>query len=147
MDRTDYPDKYNFFELGLSSEFLFGCYHSKMWGKKDYLFAEIRNSIFFKRIRSSYIETMNNGTSLSSSDYETTPKFKKWFGENINAKFDVFMKTRYDLIIEADNKLFKNRTQEPTFFIMFISKISKFKKIVLVRIISAIHFTFKLLKR
>ena len=58
---------------------------------------------------------MNNGTSSSSSDYETTPKFKKSFGTNINAKFDVFMKTRCDLIIEADNKLFKNRTQKPTF--------------------------------
>ena len=58
---------------------------------------------------------MNNGTYLSSSDYETTPKCKKSLGGNINAKFDVFMKTRCDLIIEADNKLFKNRTQEPTF--------------------------------
>ena len=57
---------------------------------------------------------MNNGTSSSSSDYETTPKFKKSFGKNINAKFDVFMKTRCDLIIEADNKIFKNRTQKPT---------------------------------
>ena len=45
---------------------------------------------------------MNNGTSSSSSDYETTPKFKKKIGKNINAKFDVFMKTRCDLIIEAD---------------------------------------------
>ena len=58
---------------------------------------------------------MNNGTSLSSSDYETTPKFKKSLGKHIIAKYDVFMKTRYDLIIEAYNKLFKNRTQEPTF--------------------------------
>ena len=58
---------------------------------------------------------MNNGTSLSSSDYETTPKFKKSFGGNINAKFDVFMKTRYDFIIEADNELFNNRTQKLTF--------------------------------
>ena len=67
-----------------------------------------------RRTRSSYNETMNNGTSSSSSDYETTPKFKKILGGNINAKFDVFMKTRCDLIIEADNKLFKNRTKEPT---------------------------------
>ena len=58
---------------------------------------------------------MNNGTSSLSSDYETTTKFKKSLGGNINAKFDVFMKTRCDLIIEADNKLFKNRTQKPTF--------------------------------
>ena len=58
---------------------------------------------------------MNNGTSLSSSGYETTPKFKKHFGENTNAKFGVFMKTRCDFIIEADNELFNNRTQKPTF--------------------------------
>ena len=58
---------------------------------------------------------MNNGTSSSSPDYKTTPKLKKHFGENINAKFDVFMKTRCYLIIEADNELFKNRTQKPTF--------------------------------
>ena len=39
-----------------------------------------------------------------------------WAGRGaLNAKFDVFMKTRCDLIIESDNKLFKNRTQEPTF--------------------------------
>ena len=50
-----------------------------------------------------YNEIMNNRTSSSSSDYETTPKFMKCFGENINAKFDVFMKTRCDFIIEADN--------------------------------------------
>ena len=59
---------------------------------------------------------MKNGTSSSSSDYETTPKFKKSFGENISAKFDVFIKTRCDLIIEADNKLFKNRTQNLRFY-------------------------------
>ena len=58
---------------------------------------------------------MNNGTSSSSSDYETTPKFKKSLVGNINDKFDVFMKTICDIIIEADNKLFKNRTQETTF--------------------------------
>ena len=58
---------------------------------------------------------MNTGTYLSSSDYETTPKFKKSFGGNINAKFDVFMKTRCDLTIEAGNELFNNRTKKPTF--------------------------------
>ena len=58
---------------------------------------------------------MNNGTSLSFSDYETAPKFKKSFGGKINAKFDVFMKTRCDFIIDADNELFKNRTKKPTF--------------------------------
>ena len=58
---------------------------------------------------------MNNGTSSSYSDYETTPKFKKSFGGNINAKFDVCMKTRCYLIIEAENELFKNRTHTPMF--------------------------------
>ena len=58
---------------------------------------------------------MNNGTSSSSSDYETTPKCKKSFGKNINAKFDVFMKMICDPNIDADNELFKNRTQKPMF--------------------------------
>ena len=58
---------------------------------------------------------MNNGTYSSSPNYEMTLKFRKRFGGNINAKFDVFMKTRCDLIIEADTKLFKNRTHKPTF--------------------------------
>ena len=65
---------------------------------------------------------MNNETFLSSSDYQTTPKFKKILGGNINAKFDVFMKTRCDLIIEVDNKLFRNRTQEPTFVLCSFQK-------------------------
>ena len=60
---------------------------------------------------------MNNGTSSSSSDYETTLKFKKIFGKNINTKFDVFMKTIFDIIIEAYNKLFQNRTKKPTFLL------------------------------
>ena len=46
---------------------------------------------------------MNNGTSSSSSDYETTPKYKKSFGKTFNAKLNIFMKTRCELIIEADN--------------------------------------------
>ena len=52
---------------------------------------------------------MNNGTSSSSSDYETTTKFRNSFGTNINAKFDIFMKTGCEFIIEADNELFQNR--------------------------------------
>ena len=59
-----------------------------------------------KGARSFYNETVNNGTSSSYSDYETTPKFNKSLGDNINFKFDIFIKTRCDLIIEADNKLF-----------------------------------------
>ena len=71
--------------------------------------------VYKKRTRSSYNETVNNGTSSSSYDYETTPKFKKRFGGNINAKFNIFMKTRCGFIIEADNELFNNRIQKPTF--------------------------------
>ena len=66
---------------------------------------------------------MNNETSSSYSEYETTPKFKKSLEKNINAKFNVFMKKRCDLIIEADNKLFKNRTQEPTFILCSFQKL------------------------
>ena len=54
---------------------------------------------------------MNNGTSSLSSDYETSPKFKKCLRKNIYAKYDVFMKKICDIIIEAYNKLFNNRTQ------------------------------------
>ena len=54
-----------------------------------------------------------------------------WAGRGaLNAKLDVFMKTRCDLIIESDNKLFKIRTQEPTFVLcsfqnLLISKIDR----------------------
>ena len=79
--------------------------------KNHYPFAEIRNGISRKRTKSSYNETMNNGTSLSSSDYETTPKVKKSLGNIFNAKFDICMKTRCEFIIEADNELFQNSTK------------------------------------
>ena len=51
----------------------------KCRGKTHYPFSEIRNGISIKRTRSSYNERMNNGTSLSYYDYETTPKVKKSF--------------------------------------------------------------------
>ena len=35
------------------------------------------------------------------------------------------MKTRCDLIIEADNKLFNNRTQEPTFVLFSFQKLDR----------------------
>ena len=84
----------------------------------------VKNSLFIcryskwylkKKKTSSYNERMNNGTSLSSSDYETTPKVKKHFGKKFNAKFDICMKTRCEFIIEADNKLFQNSTNKTTF--------------------------------
>ena len=70
---------------------------------------------------------MNNGTSLSSSDNEMTPKVRKCFGKHFNAKLDICMKTRCELIIEADNELFHNRKKKPYVSIMFISTVSKFK--------------------
>ena len=59
-----------------------------------YPFAEIRNISTRKRTRSSHKESDNNVTSSSSSDNETTPKFKKSFEKNINAKFNAHMTTR-----------------------------------------------------
>ena len=46
---------------------------------------------------------------------ETTPKFKKRFGTNFNAKFNIRMKTRCEIIIKADNELFQNKTRKPMF--------------------------------
>ena len=94
-------------------------------GKIHYPYAQFRNGISRKRTISSYNKSMNNGTSSSSSDNETTPKVKKSFGINFNAKFGMRMKTRCELIIEADNELFQIRTKKPTFvlfsFQQFIS--------------------------
>ena len=86
-----------------------------MRGKTHYPYAEIQNGISRKRTRSSYNESMNNGTSLSSSDNETTPKVRKIFREIFNVKFEKCMKTRCEFIIEAGNELFQNRTKKPTF--------------------------------
>ena len=60
---------------------------------------------------------MKNGTSSSSSDNETTPKFKKSFETNFNAKFDARMKTRCEFIIKVDNELFQNRKRKPMFLL------------------------------
>ena len=59
---------------------------NKKFRKNSIIHFQSIEMVFKKGTRSSYNETMNNGTSSSSSDYETTPKFKKCFGENINAK-------------------------------------------------------------
>ena len=80
-----------------------------MRGKKEYPFAEIRNFTAGRRKISSQKESDNNGTSLSSSDDETTPKYKKSYGVNINSKLNAFMVKRCEDLIEADNVLFKNR--------------------------------------
>ena len=76
--------------------FLFGCSHLKIQGEKHYLFSEYQNGI---------------------------PKFKKSFGYNINAKFNMFMKTRCDFILEVDNELFNNRTQKPRFVLCSFQQI------------------------
>ena len=60
-------------------------------GKKIIIHFRVSKWYLKKRTISSYNETMNNGTSSLSSDYETTPKFKKSFGKNINSKSNVFM--------------------------------------------------------
>ena len=62
--------------------------------KKQYPFAEIRSFTAGRRTRSSQKESDNNGTSLSSSDDERTPKYNKIYGANINANFNVFMVKR-----------------------------------------------------
>ena len=86
-----------------------------MQGKKLYPLADIRNFSASIRTRSSQKESDTNGTSLSSSDDETTPKYKSCFGGNINANFNTFMGKRCEILIKADNVLFKIRTTKPKF--------------------------------
>ena len=83
--------------------------------KKQYPYAEIRNFIGNKRTRSFQKESDNNGTSLSSSDDEFTPKYKKSFGQNKNAKFNEFMVRQCGNLLEADEVLFKARKFLPQF--------------------------------
>ena len=80
-----------------------------MRGRKQYPYADIRNFTAGRRTRSLQKESDNNGTSLSSYDDETTPKYRKSFGENINANFNAFMERSCEELIEADNVWFKNR--------------------------------------
>ena len=84
-----------------------------MWEKN--LYADIRNFIGNKRTRSFQIENDNNGTSSLSSDDETTPKYKKSFGQNKKAKFNEFMVRKCDDLLEADKVLFKTRKFLPQF--------------------------------
>ena len=81
----------------------------------QYPFSEIRNFTAGRRTRSSHKESDNNGTSSPSSDDEFTPKYKKSYGVNINANFNVFMDKRCEDIIEGDNVLFKYRKIFPKF--------------------------------
>ena len=85
-----------------------------MRGKKN-PFTEFRNVSSIKWTISSHKESDNIGIYSSSSDNETTTKYKKSFGTNINAKFDARMKTRREFIIKADNELFQKRTKKHMF--------------------------------
>ena len=89
--------------------------------KKQYPYAEIRNFTAGRRTRSFQKENDKNGTSSSSSDDEFTPKYKKSYGENINAKFNAFMDRICEELIEADNVLFKNRKIFPKFVLAHFS--------------------------
>ena len=94
-----------------------------MQGKTHYPFADIQNGISRKSTRSSYNERMNNGNSLSSCDYETTPKFKKNFGTNINAKFDIFMKTRCEFIIKAVMNCFRTGQENLRLYYIYFNNL------------------------
>ena len=65
----------------LQSFYLAALIH-KCREKNQYPYADIRNFIGNKRTRSFQKESDNNGTSLSSSDDEFTPKYKKSFRRN-----------------------------------------------------------------
>ena len=84
-------------------------------GGRGYPYAVIRNFTVGRRKRSFQKENYNNGTPSLSSDDEMTPKYKKSFGENINANFNAFMDRRCKELIEADNVLFKNKKIFPKF--------------------------------
>ena len=85
-------------------------------GKKD-PYAGIRNFTAGRRTILFQKENENNGTSSLSSDDEFTPKYKKSYGENINANFNAFMDRICEELIEADNVLFKNRKIFPKFLL------------------------------
>ena len=76
-------------------------------GRKKYPYAEIRNFTAGKGTRSLQKENDNNGTFLSSSNDEFTPKYKKSYWENIISNFNAFMDRRCEELIDADNVLFK----------------------------------------
>ena len=88
--------------------------------KKQYPFTEYQNFSTLRRTRSYNKESDNNGTSSSSSDNETTPKYKKSFKHNINANFNAFMTNRCEIIIKADNDLYNFRTKRPKFVLTSI---------------------------
>ena len=85
-----------------------------MWKKKN-PYAEIGNFTACRRTISFQKESDNNGNSSSSSDDEFTPKYKKSYGENINANFNEFMVRKCGNLLKADKVLFKTRKFLPQF--------------------------------
>ena len=71
----------------------------KCGGGKQYPFAEIRNFTAGRRTRSSQKESDNIVTSLSFYDDETTSKYEKSYGANINANFNSFMENRCEDLV------------------------------------------------
>ena len=59
---------------------------------------------------------MNDGTPLSSSDYEMASKIKKSFAKNCYATLDRKMKFNCHALKLDDDYLFNNRSKRPTFF-------------------------------
>ena len=86
-----------------------------MQGKQKYPYAEIRNFIGNIRTRSFQKENDNNETFSSSSNDETTPKYKKSFGQNKKSKFNAFMVRKCDDLLEVDEVLFKTKKFLPKF--------------------------------
>ena len=73
-----------------------------MQGGGIYPYTENRNFIGNKRKRSFQKENDNNGTFSSSSNDETTPKYKKSFRRNKNAKWNEFMVRQCGNLLKTD---------------------------------------------
>ena len=83
--------------------------------KNQYPYAEFRILIGNKRTRSFQKDNDNNENSSSYSNDETTPKYKKRFGRNKNAKFNEFMVRKCGNLLKMDKILFKTRKFLPQF--------------------------------
>ena len=103
----------------------------KCGGEKQYPYAEIRNFTAGRRKRSFQKENDNNGTFSSSSDDEFTSKYRKIYGENINANFNAIMDRRCEELIVADNVLFKNRKIFPKFVLAPLRRFLKLDRLSL----------------
>ena len=86
-----------------------------MQGKNQYPYAEIQNFIENKRTRSFQKGNDNNEISSSSSNNETTNKYKRSFEQNKKSKFNEFMVRKCGDFFEADEVLFKTVKFLPKF--------------------------------